>query len=145
MDDLRVGSRLTIPVGELDFRFARAGGPGGQHVNKSSTKVELRWDVRGSAALSEGQRAMILQRLGGRIDETGLLRLSVQETRSQHRNRELAMERLAELVAGALKPQKKRRATRPSKGVKERRLKQKRQRSETKKRRSEGRGSKDYD
>jgi ribosome-associated protein len=145
MDDLRVGSRLTIPVGELDFRFARAGGPGGQHVNKSSTKVELRWDVRGSAALSEGQRAMILQRLGGRIDETGLLRLSVQETRSQHRNRELAMERLAELVAGALKPQKKRRATRPSKGVKERRLRQKRQRSETKKRRSEGRGAKDYD
>lgn len=125
----------TIPLVELTFRATRSGGPGGQHVNTSATRVELTWDVAASSALTEEQRARILARLRNRIDERGVLRIVESRSRSQHRNRTVATERLARIVAGALRERKRRRPTRPPKSAKEARLREKRHRSETKSRR----------
>lgn len=129
---IHVHSGLTIPASELEFRFSPSGGPGGQHANKVSTRVDLSWDVQGSQVLGPRQRASILSRLGHRIDGAGNLRLSSDAYRSQLRNREEVSQRLASLVAEALRPRKSRRATAPTKASKERRLQDKRKRSETK-------------
>lgn len=129
---LRIADDLTVPRAELVYRATRAGGPGGQHVNTSSTRVELTWDVAASPSLSEEQRARIRQRLGRRIDAGGVLRLTDAGTRSQHRNRERVTTRFAELVAGALREPKKRRPTKPSRASREARLESKKRRSETK-------------
>ena len=132
MDDIVVSHNLSVPSAELRWRFSRSGGPGGQHVNTSSTKVELSWDLGASEALGETQRARLLANLAGRVDEVGVLRLVVEETRSQHRNREIAVERLRALLVEAVKPRKKRRPTRPTRASKERRLQAKRVRGERK-------------
>jgi ribosome-associated protein len=132
VDDVRVGDGLVIPTAELEFAFARAGGPGGQHVNTSSTKVELRFDVAGSPSLSDDQRAAITAHLGNRITSEGVLVLTASEHRSQTRNREAVIARLAHLLAEAVRPRRPRRPTRPSRASRERRLAQKRQRGETK-------------
>ena len=132
MSDLPVNRRLTIPESELETTFVRAGGPGGQHVNKTSTQVQLRWNVPASAALSDRDRARLLETLASRLTDDGDLIVRSQETRSQATNREIAHKRLAALVAGALVVQKQRRATRPTAGSKRRRLDAKRRRSETK-------------
>lgn len=130
---LVVNEDLAIRLSELTFRATRAGGPGGQHVNTSSTRVELVWDVAGSPSLSEPQRRRIVSKLGNRISHEGLLQLSDATTRSQHRNREAVTERLRELVAEALIIPKPRKKTRPSRASKERMLQAKKRRSQVKK------------
>jgi ribosome-associated protein len=130
--DVRINSHLVIPANELRLTHATSGGPGGQHANKVATRVDLRWDVASSPSLGPRQRARIMHGLRGRIDGAGILRLSSDRHRSQLRNREDVLERLAGLVASALKPPKKRVATAPSANARERRLRQKKRRSEVK-------------
>ncbi len=131
---------VAIPLGELSFRASRSGGPGGQHVNTSSTRVELWWDAARSPSLSEPQRALVLARLGHRLTDDGWLRLVAGTTRSQTQNREETVSRFRELLGRALTPVKRRKPTRPSKASKEKRLDQKRRQSERKaRRRSPGR------
>jgi ribosome-associated protein len=129
---LRVNDDLFIPRSELTYRATRAGGPGGQHVNTSSTRVELFWDVAGSPTLTDHQRQRILSRLANRISQEGLLQLSDAGTRSQHRNREAVTERLAELLAEVLVVRKPRKKTRPTKASRERTRQAKERRAETK-------------
>lgn len=133
--DLEVSPALTIPAAELGWRFSRSSGPGGQHVNTSDSRVELSWNVAGSAALSDGQRLMLLTRLGQRLI-TGVITVTASERRSQLRNREIALAKLAALVAEGLAPEgARRRATKPTRGSNRRRLAAKGQRAETKRQR----------
>ncbi|HEY7876482.1 MAG TPA: alternative ribosome rescue aminoacyl-tRNA hydrolase ArfB [Actinomycetota bacterium] len=129
---VRINSHLVIPADEIKLTHTTSGGPGGQHANKAATRVELRWDVAGSRALGPRQRARILNGLRGRVDNSGVLRLSSDRHRSQLRNREDVTQRLATLVATALKPSKKRVATAPSHAARERRLQEKRRRGQLK-------------
>ena len=124
--DLHVTDTVTIPLSELRYQFSRSGGPGGQHVNRAATQVELTFDVRGSASLSEAQRARVLDKLGSAIDSRGVLRLTCQTTRSQARNRAEVTERLQRLLRQALHIPKRRRATRPHRAAVETRLQAKR-------------------
>jgi ribosome-associated protein len=135
MEDLVVSRQLVVPADEMNLRYSRSGGPGGQHVNTTSTRVEIVWNVVHSRALSEAQRELLLARLARRIDGDGDLRLVVDTTRSQHENRRLAFERLGTLVAAALRPRRVRRPTAPSAAARMRRLEAKRRRSEAKRRR----------
>ena len=120
---------LSLPLAELDYRATRSGGPGGQHVNTSSTRIELWWNVRGSPSLSEEQRARLLERLAGRVDGEGWVRVVASESRSQLRNREAATERLRAVVAAALAVRKPRKRTKPRRAAKAARLEAKRRRS----------------
>lgn len=129
---LEVAFDLRLPLAELEFRASRSGGPGGQHVNTSSTRVELWWDVANSPALSEEQRRRLLERLAARLDGSGRLRLVASGSRSQLRNREEALERLREVVAAALVVPKVRKRTRPSRAAKAARLEAKRRRATVK-------------
>lgn len=138
MDDERlipINDLVQIPVAELSFRFSTSSGPGGQHVNKTATKVTLLFDVANSPSLSEEVRARLLQKLGNRMDKEGVLQLQVQSSRSQHRNRDTAVSLFQQLLAEALKKQKKRRRTRPSLAAQERRLAEKKKRGERKRNR----------
>jgi ribosome-associated protein len=138
MDDpgyLTIAPELRLPLGELDYRASRSGGPGGQHVNTSSTRVEVWWDVAASPSLTEEQRARLLTRLASRLDSSGRLRLVSSGSRSQLRNREDATARLREVVAEALRVPKRRRPTRPTKAAKAARLEAKRRRSSIKRER----------
>lgn len=136
---LPVGSgELFLPRAELSFRASRSGGPGGQHVNTSSTRVEVVWDVAGSPSLSEEQRERIRERLANRIDSEGVLHVVSSEHRSQHQNREAATRRLVELVGRALHVPKARRKTRPTAASREARLRSKKMRSEKKQQRKGG-------
>lgn len=129
---LRVDSALTIPESELSWRFSRSSGPGGQGVNTADSRAELVWDVAGSAVLSQLQRERLLERLGSRLVD-GVLTIAASEHRAQLRNRDAARERLVALVAEALRPPSpKRRATKPSRGSKERRLDAKKRRTDVK-------------
>ena len=132
---LEVTSAVAIPRTELEFRASRAGGAGGQHVNTSSTRIELLWNVRTSLALDEAARERVLAKLSSRIDGEGFIRVVSSARRSQLQNREAAEERLAELVRAAMVVQKRRRATKPSRGAKEARLAEKKKRGETKRQR----------
>lgn len=138
MPDLRITPTIVIPEEELGLAFARSGGAGGQNVNKVSSKAEVRWTPATSRALSELDRAWLLAKLRGRLTTDGELIVISTKTRDQLRNREDAEAKLAELVAAALVRPKVRRATKPSRGAKERRLKEKKVRSEIK--RGRGRG-----
>lgn len=130
---LRVSSGLTIPESELSWRFSRSSGPGGQGVNTADSRVELLWDAAGSTVLTPHQRDRILDRLSGRL-VNGVLAIAASEHRAQLRNREAARERLVALVGEALRPPgPQRRATKPSRGSKERRLKAKQRRTDVKK------------
>jgi ribosome-associated protein len=129
---VRITSALTIPLSELQFRFSPSGGPGGQHANKVSTRVELRFDVAHSPTLGPRQRARLLERLGPEV------RVVADDERSQLRNRQVAVERFRSRLATALHVDKPRRATRPSRGAKERRLEEKRRLSERKRNRRPG-------
>jgi ribosome-associated protein len=132
---LEISPELSIPLGELEYRASRSGGPGGQHVNTSSTRVEIWWDVAGSSAPTADQRARLLQKLAARLDSNGRLRLVSSGTRSQLRNREEVTERLRDVVAAALVVPKKRGPTKPSRTAKAARLEAKRRRAATKRER----------
>jgi ribosome-associated protein len=132
MDAIEVRPGVRIPADEVRVSFVRSGGPGGQHANTSSTKVQLRFDVDGTAALSEAQKALVRERLGSRLTADGELVLESGEHRSQTRNREAVTARFANLLADALRPSKPRRRTRRSRAAHERRLEGKRQRAERK-------------
>ena len=123
---LRVTSSLRIPLSELQYRFSASGGPGGQNANKVATRVELRFDVASSPSLGPHQRSRLLDKLGPEV------RVVADDERSQLRNRQLATERLRERLAAALRVEKTRRPTRPSRGAKERRLADKRKLSQRK-------------
>jgi ribosome-associated protein len=126
---LRVTPGVTIPESELSWRFSRSSGPGGQGVNTTDSRVELLWDAANSGVLSPNQRERVLDRLGGRL-VGGVLTIAASEHRAQVRNREAARARLVAVVAEALRPPSKtRRATKPSRGSKERRLRAKQQRT----------------
>jgi ribosome-associated protein len=129
---LQVGSGLTIPESELSLRFSRSSGPGGQGVNTADSRVELLWDVAGSAVLSPYQRDRLLERLSGRVVD-GVLTIAASEHRAQLRNREAARARLAEIVADALRPPAPpRRPTKPSRSSGQRRLEAKKRRTDVK-------------
>jgi len=124
---LDVGAAQPIPLSELRFRFSRSGGPGGQHVNTSSTRVELVFDLLGSPSLTDAERSRAVRRLGSRLEADGTVRVIAQDERSQLRNRELATRRLEELLRDALRPPPPpRRATKPTRSSQEQRLDSKR-------------------
>jgi len=124
-----------VPDDEIEIRATRAGGPGGQHVNKASTRIEVVWDIAASPSLSDEQRSRLLAGLESRIDRRGRLRVVAEEHRSQRRNLTAALARLQALVAAALTVPKPRKRTRPSRAAIERRLEAKRQRSARKRER----------
>jgi ribosome-associated protein len=128
----RVTASLEIDDAELSFRTSRAGGPGGQHVNRTESRVEVSFDVAGSPSLSEAQRARLLDRLAPRLTNEGVLTVACQDERSQHRNKEIAVARLCAVLAGALYVQPPRRPTRPTRGSQERRLTSKSKRADIK-------------
>ncbi len=132
---LRVNQQLSIPHTELQFRATRSGGPGGQHVNTSSTRVELLWDLQNSTVVDDATRDRLMRKLANRLDAEGMVRVVASESRSQQQNRAAAEERLVEIVRQALVVPKPRRKTKPSRAARERRLEEKRQHSERKKRR----------
>jgi ribosome-associated protein len=123
---IRVTRTVSIPRAEVELRFSRSSGPGGQHAQKSDTRVEAVFDVEASAALSDAQKRRVVERAGP------VLRAVAQDERSQWRNRELALERLAETLREALRVQRPRRRTKPTKAAVEKRLEGKRRRADTK-------------
>jgi ribosome-associated protein len=127
--ELRVNRTLRIPLEELEWRFTPSGGPGGQHANRSNTRVEVRFDVAASPSLGPRQRARIIERLGA------VVRVTVDAERSQVRNRALAQQRLAERLGAALQIEKMRRATRPTEAARRRRMDTKRRLAEKKRQR----------
>lgn len=135
---LRIDARLAIPRTELVARASRASGAGGQHVNKTSSRVEVTWSVARSPSLDQEQRARILARLASRVNDAGELRVVASDTRSQLRNRELAERRLAELVRAALVVPRRRKPTRPTRAAKEARLQAKHRRADKKRERRRG-------
>lgn len=125
-DALRVNERLSIPLGEIELRASRSSGPGGQHANVTASRVEAVFDVDASAALDDEQRERLLRRAGSTVTAVA------QEARGQARNRELALERLAQKLAAALVVPRRRRSTKPSRAARERRLERKRRTGERK-------------
>ena len=123
---MRVTRSVTLPVEEIQLRFSRSSGPGGQHAQRSETRVEAILDVEASGALTEAQKKRVVARAGP------ILRAIAQDERSQWRNRELAVERLVETLREALKMPRKRRPTKPTAASRRRRLEEKKRRSETK-------------
>ena len=127
MDEgIRVAETTVIPLDEIELRASRSSGPGGQHANVTSSRIEAVFDVEGSGALSEPQRALLRRKLGDRVTAVA------QDARSQARNRELALERLREKIAAGLRRPKPRRPTKPSRAARERRLERKRRQSQRK-------------
>ncbi len=129
---VRINDNLAIPRAELDYRATRSGGPGGQHVNTSSTRIELTWNVANSTALSDDERRRLLEKLATRIDGSGVLRLVSAGSRSQHQNREEVTTRFAGVLERALRVPKPRKRTKVPKSAKEDRLREKKKRSEVK-------------
>jgi ribosome-associated protein len=125
-ESIQVTRSVTLPISELEFRFSRSSGPGGQHAQKSETRVEARFDVEASESLTPAQKARVLRKAGP------VIRAVAQDERSQARNRELAIERVVDSLREALRVERKRRPTRPTAASRERRLKEKRRRSEVK-------------
>ena len=136
MQDIVVTPRVTIPAGELALAFARSGGPGGQNVNKVSSKVELRWNPTTSAALTDDDRAWLVHRLRNRLTSDGTLIVTSTATRDQAKNRDDATSKLALSVRAALDRPRPRRATRPSRAAKRRRVADKRHHAEIKRSRA---------
>jgi ribosome-associated protein len=127
---------VVIPGSELWFTASRAGGPGGQHVNKTSTRVTLHWNLSETGALTPAQKRRAMTRLASRLTKDGVLQIHVDDSRSQKTNRELGRERLADLVRFAIKAPKKRIPTKASKAAKRRRMEEKARKSKIKRLRS---------
>jgi ribosome-associated protein len=125
-ESIQVTKTVAIPVSEIELRFSRSSGPGGQHAQKTETRVEAGFDVEASSALTEAQKARVLRRAGP------IVRAVVQDERSQARNRELAVERVVAALREALKVERRRRPTKPTAAARERRLQEKRRRAELK-------------
>jgi ribosome-associated protein len=125
-DELKIDERLSIPLGEIELRASRSSGPGGQHANVTASRVEAVFDVEASAVLDEVQRARLLERAGP------VLTAVAQDTRGQARNRELALQRLAEKIAAGLAVPRRRRPTKPTRAARKRRLEQKRRTADRK-------------
>lgn len=125
-EELRINERLSLPLHEIELRTSRSSGPGGQHANVTASRVEAVFDVAGSGALDDAQRARLLERLGPVITAVA------QDARGQSRNRELALQRLAGKIAAGLRVQRKRRPTRPTRASRQRRLEQKKRTGERK-------------
>jgi ribosome-associated protein len=130
---ISINNELSIPERELTFHFTRSGGPGGQNVNKVSTRVELSFDLLHSSSFNDDQRERLLSSLKSRVGADGVLRLAAQESRSQWRNREEAIKKFVELLRHALRKRKKRLPTAPTRPSRQKRLKAKLHRSRTKK------------
>jgi len=128
-ESIRVTSRVSVPLGEIELRVSRSSGPGGQHANTAETRVEAVFDVEASATLSETQKRRVVERAGP------VLRAVAQDERSQSRNRELALERLAERLRAALRVERRRVPTKPSAAARERRLEAKKHRANVKQQR----------
>ncbi len=133
--ELELSPTMAIPRAELVYKATRAGGAGGQHVNTSSTRIELLWNVRDTLALPPEARERVVEKLATRIDGEGWIRVVSSARRSQEQNRDAAEERLIALVTGALLVRKRRKATKPSRGQREARIQEKKKRGETKKQR----------
>lgn len=131
-DVIQVTDRIAVPRSELVYRASRSGGAGGQHVNKTSSKIELLWDFQRSGALDDDQKERVRRKLAARIDSDGNVRVVAGNRRSQLQNRGAAEERLAKLVRDAMHEPRKRRATAPTKASKERRLESKKQHGQKK-------------
>jgi ribosome-associated protein len=125
-ESIRVTRSVVLPVSEVDLRFSRSSGPGGQHANTSETRVEASFEVEASAALTDAQKRRVVGRVGP------VIRAVAQDERSQWRNRELAIERVVEQLRAALRVERKRVPTKPSAAARERRLEAKRRRSDVK-------------
>jgi ribosome-associated protein len=125
-ETLRIDERLSIPLGEIELRASRSSGPGGQHANVTASRVEAVFDVEASAVLDESQRARLLERAGPVVTAVA------QDTRGQARNRELALQRLAEKIAAGLRAPRRRRPTKPTRASRRRRLEQKRRTAQRK-------------
>ena len=129
---IQVTDTIAVPRSELVYRASRSGGAGGQHVNKTSSKIELLWDFQKSTALDDGEKERVRRKLAARIDSEGMVRVVAGNRRSQLQNRAAAEERLANLVRDALHEPRKRRATAPTRASKERRLESKKQHGDKK-------------
>jgi ribosome-associated protein len=125
-ESIQVTSKLAIPLGEVELRYSRSSGPGGQHAQKTETRVEAVFDVEASTTLSDAQKARLARQAGP------VVRAIAQDERSQSRNRELALERLGEAIRAGLRVRRKRRPTKPSAAARERRLEEKKRRAATK-------------
>jgi ribosome-associated protein len=134
-EGIRVDDTLLIPRGELDVRASRSSGAGGQHVNKTSSRIEISWNIAGSRVITDEQRDRLLDKLASRLSDDGAIRIVASETRSQLRNREAAERRLAETIGKALVVPKKRKPTRRPRAADEARLTEKKKHSERKRER----------
>ena len=135
IEGIEVNGDLVIPRSELEFRTSRSSGAGGQHVNKTSSRVEISWNIASSKALSDEQRERLITKLASRVSQEGAIRVVASDTRSQLRNRETAERRLGETIARALVVQKKRRPTRRPRAANEARLTEKKKHSDKKRER----------
>src|SRR3954468_5143559 len=131
-DILQITDTIAVPRSELVYRASRSGGAGGQHINTSSTRIELLWDFQRTSALDDSEKERVRKKLAARIDAEGMVRVVSGNRRSQLQNRGAAEERLAALIRDALHVPKKRRATAPTRASKERRLDTKKQQSKKK-------------
>ena len=134
-DGIRVSESLSIPRSELEIRASRSSGAGGQHVNKTSSRIEIAWNIAGSKAITDEQRGRLLEKLKSRLSDDGAIRIVASDTRSQLRNREAAERRLADTIAKALVVPKKRKPTRRPRAADEARLTEKKKHSERKRER----------
>lgn len=132
---IKINDDISIPESELNFRFDTSGGPGGQHANRSATRVTLLFDVANSPSLDDESRARLLKELSHNLDKNGVLHISVHDTRSQKQNREIAESRFMVLMADALAEKKERVKTKPSKAASEKRKAERKKRSQIKKER----------
>ena len=122
----------SLLLNELEYKAVRSSGPGGQHANKTATKIELSFDLSESEAFSENEKSRIMKKLSGRINKEGVLKMSSEESRSQHSNREIVTQNFLEEIKEALKKPKPRKKTKPTRASKIKRLKEKRKKSEIK-------------
>ena len=132
LSDVEVSPRLRIPASELSVEFVRSSGPGGQHVNKTSTQAQVRWNLWASAALQNDEKTRLAEKLSSRLTASGDLILSCDQSRSRERNLQTCLLRLSRLLSEGLARPKPRRPTKPTRGSQRRRLEAKRRRGETK-------------